>query len=149
MSIAYDSGPPRTTRRVASAPGSLLNRIQKPALADRLSQDDSSTTTVSTYVLCLLLYDPLNTHEPFDLKEEPQGRSVLDEVEQGLLPGAQRNRRRQRIWIRSWICSWEMFQRIRIQLLLRRLLLLLWSRKQMLKWLNLAPRNCVSQHLHR
>lgn len=48
MSIAYDSGPPRTTRRVASAPGSLLNRIQKPALADRLSQDDSSTMTVST-----------------------------------------------------------------------------------------------------
>jgi len=43
MTIAYDSGPPRTTRRVASAPSSLLNRIQKPALADRLSQDDSST----------------------------------------------------------------------------------------------------------
>jgi len=47
MSIAYDSGPPRTPRRVASAPSSLLNRIQKPALADRLSQDDSSTTAAS------------------------------------------------------------------------------------------------------
>jgi len=44
MSIAYDSGPPRAARRIASAPSSLLNRIQKPALADRLTQDDLSTT---------------------------------------------------------------------------------------------------------
>jgi len=42
MSIAYDSGPPRMPRRAASLPGSLLNRIQKPPLADRLSRDDSS-----------------------------------------------------------------------------------------------------------
>lgn len=125
MSIAYDSGPPRTARRVASAPSSLLNRIQKPALADRLSQDDSSTTTVSTYVFCPPLYDLLSIHEPLDFKEKPQGRSVLNEVEQDLLPEAQRNRRRQRTWIKSWICSWEMFQRIKIHLHLRRLLLLL------------------------
>jgi len=42
MSITYDFGPPRMARRVVSAPGSLLNRIQKPPLADRLSLDDSS-----------------------------------------------------------------------------------------------------------
>jgi len=45
MSIAYDSGPPR---RTASAPTSLLNRIQKPALADRLSKDDSATIAPTT-----------------------------------------------------------------------------------------------------
>jgi len=47
MTIAYDTGLPRTTRRIASAPGSLLNRIQKPALADRLSHDDSSTAAAT------------------------------------------------------------------------------------------------------
>lgn len=41
MAIVYDAGPPRAPRRAASA-SSLLNRIEKPALADRLSQDDSS-----------------------------------------------------------------------------------------------------------
>jgi THO complex subunit 4 len=36
MSITLDAGPPpRQPRRVASAP-SLINRIQKPALAERL-----------------------------------------------------------------------------------------------------------------
>ncbi|KZP33724.1 hypothetical protein FIBSPDRAFT_204326 [Athelia psychrophila] len=44
MSITYDFAPPRRTGRAVSAPtSSLLNRIEKPALADRLSQDDTST----------------------------------------------------------------------------------------------------------
>ncbi|KAF8155891.1 hypothetical protein B0H34DRAFT_715259 [Crassisporium funariophilum] len=47
MSIAYDTMPPRAPRapaRSSSAPttSSLLNRIQKPPLADRLSRDDST-----------------------------------------------------------------------------------------------------------
>lgn len=50
MSIAYDFGPPRMPRRVASSPGSLLNRIQKPPLADRLSHDDSSIKAAPSYV---------------------------------------------------------------------------------------------------
>lgn len=50
MSIAYDSAPPRGPRRAASAPSSLLNRIQKAPLAERLSQDDSSTQGPSSYV---------------------------------------------------------------------------------------------------
>src|ERR1700735_5514376 len=107
MSIAYDSGPPRTARRVASAPSSLLNRIQKPALADRLSQDDSSTTAASEYVLCLVLYELLGTDEASCSEEEKQDRSVLDEVGRDLLPGPRRNRRPRKIWIRSWISSWE------------------------------------------
>jgi len=46
MSITYDTEPPRhprQTRRSASAPQSLLNRIQKPPLLDRLSRDDTAT----------------------------------------------------------------------------------------------------------
>ncbi|KZT25760.1 hypothetical protein NEOLEDRAFT_1156169 [Neolentinus lepideus HHB14362 ss-1] len=45
MSITYDTAPTfghRKERR-ASAPSSLINRIQKPALLDRLSQDDIHT----------------------------------------------------------------------------------------------------------
>ncbi|KAF7980579.1 hypothetical protein HWV62_37757 [Athelia sp. TMB] len=44
MSIAYDQGPSRRQGgRAVSAPTSLLNRIEKPPLADRLSKDDTST----------------------------------------------------------------------------------------------------------
>ena len=44
MSIAFDTMAPRAPRRSASVPtsASLLNRIQKPPLAERLSQDDST-----------------------------------------------------------------------------------------------------------
>jgi len=45
MSIAYDTMPPRQPRRSASMPTSLLNRIQKPPLLDRLSQDDAHIKT--------------------------------------------------------------------------------------------------------
>jgi len=46
MSIAFDTSTPR---RAVSAPttSSLLNRIQKPPLADRLSRDDSQIKTSS------------------------------------------------------------------------------------------------------
>ncbi|CAA7267229.1 unnamed protein product [Cyclocybe aegerita] len=52
MSISYYAGPPRAPRsRAVSAPGpttqSLLNRIEKPPLADRISQDDSAVKTPS------------------------------------------------------------------------------------------------------
>jgi THO complex subunit 4 len=73
MSIAYDSGPPRNPRRVASAPSSLLHRIQKPALADRLSQDDSSTTTPSRYVLWLLLCELLQIYGISSLQRKITG----------------------------------------------------------------------------
>ncbi|KAJ7599386.1 hypothetical protein C8J56DRAFT_188700 [Mycena floridula] len=39
MTITYDTPTPR---RAASAPSSLLNRIQKPALANRISNDEPS-----------------------------------------------------------------------------------------------------------
>ncbi|KAF8348595.1 hypothetical protein F5887DRAFT_1280373 [Amanita rubescens] len=46
MSIVYDTPPPvRPARRSASAPQSLLNRIQKPPLLDRLSRDDTAVKT--------------------------------------------------------------------------------------------------------
>jgi len=46
MSITYDTMPPRNPRRAASAP-SLINRIQKPPLLDRLSRDDAQIKTPS------------------------------------------------------------------------------------------------------
>lgn len=44
MTIVFDTMPIRGPRRVVSAPttSSLLNRIQKPPLAERLSTDDST-----------------------------------------------------------------------------------------------------------
>ncbi|KAF8814982.1 hypothetical protein BYT27DRAFT_7081044 [Phlegmacium glaucopus] len=44
MAITFDTMPPRAPRRSASVPStaSLLNRIQKPPLAERLSRDDST-----------------------------------------------------------------------------------------------------------
>ncbi|EDR08195.1 uncharacterized protein LACBIDRAFT_297588 [Laccaria bicolor S238N-H82] len=49
MEIVFDALPPRNPRRSASVPStsSLLNRIQKPPLVDRLSRDDSSIKTPS------------------------------------------------------------------------------------------------------
>ncbi|KAG6876071.1 hypothetical protein C0993_005739, partial [Termitomyces sp. T159_Od127] len=46
MSIAFDTLPPRHPRS-ASAPTSLINRMQKPPLLNRLSRDDSSVKTPS------------------------------------------------------------------------------------------------------
>lgn len=45
MKIAYDTERPSRNARTGSAPPSLLNRIQKPPLADRLSRDDISIKT--------------------------------------------------------------------------------------------------------
>ncbi|KAG6919844.1 hypothetical protein DXG01_000349 [Tephrocybe rancida] len=47
MTITFDTLPPRQPRRSASVPTSLINRIQKPPLLDRLSRDDSSVKTPS------------------------------------------------------------------------------------------------------
>ncbi|KAF8068841.1 hypothetical protein FPV67DRAFT_1092872 [Lyophyllum atratum] len=47
MSIAFDTMPPRQPRRSASVPASLINRIQKPPLSERLSRDDSTVKTPS------------------------------------------------------------------------------------------------------
>ncbi|KAF8635400.1 hypothetical protein AX15_000400 [Amanita polypyramis BW_CC] len=48
MSIVYDTMPPRPIKRSASAPQSLLNRIQKPPLLDRLSRDDAAIKAAFT-----------------------------------------------------------------------------------------------------
>jgi len=49
MSITFDTMPPRAPRRSVSASpsGSLLNRIQKPPLVERLSLDDSTINVPS------------------------------------------------------------------------------------------------------
>ncbi|KAG6828701.1 hypothetical protein H0H87_001114, partial [Tephrocybe sp. NHM501043] len=49
MTIGFDTAqPPRAPRRSASVPTSLLNRIQKAPLLDRLSRDDSTIKKSST-----------------------------------------------------------------------------------------------------
>ncbi|KDQ58567.1 hypothetical protein JAAARDRAFT_155101 [Jaapia argillacea MUCL 33604] len=51
MSISFDTVPPpmtRKPRRVVSDPSSLISRIQKPALLDRLSRDDSGVKVPPT-----------------------------------------------------------------------------------------------------
>ena len=63
MSIDFDTMPPRAPRRSASVPtsASLLNRIQKPPLVERLSRDDSIIKAPSgPYVLSFL--------PPFDFR---------------------------------------------------------------------------------
>ena len=51
MSIVYDTALPKGPRRVASAPSSLLHRIEKMPLAERLgtsatgTQDDSGQSS--------------------------------------------------------------------------------------------------------
>ena len=60
MLIVFDNVPPRAPRRSASVPtsASLLNRIQKPPLAERLSRDDSTIKAPSgPYVHYFILFD--------------------------------------------------------------------------------------------
>jgi len=56
MSIVFDTMVPlgvRNARRSVTAPASLLNRIQKPPLLERLSRGDSKTKIPSgPYVIC-------------------------------------------------------------------------------------------------
>ena len=49
MSIVFDIAPIPRTRRAASLPSSLLNRIEKAPLLDRLSRDD--VNAAPTFVL--------------------------------------------------------------------------------------------------
>lgn len=118
MSIVYDFAPPRRTGRAVSAPtSSLLNRIEKPALADRLSQDDTSTRASASYANLIALYfhcsDLLNL-DAFHLEVKAQvlsAQSVAVAVVYALRRAHRSNRsnpRPLRIWTRSWICSWAM-----------------------------------------
>jgi len=53
MTVEYDKAPPpgpRPRRRVASAPASLINRIQKPPLLERLGNSKTSAPPNPTYV---------------------------------------------------------------------------------------------------
>ncbi len=72
MSIAFDASPPRGPRRAVSAPhSSLLNRIQKPPLADRIrsSADDSDIKESSGPYVLIHHHFPRHqlTHLPLSL----------------------------------------------------------------------------------
>ena len=61
MAIAYDSAPPpgRGPRRTATAPASLLNRIEKPPLLDRISKttEAKSKSVSPSYVASIRIRD--------------------------------------------------------------------------------------------
>ncbi|TFK49118.1 hypothetical protein OE88DRAFT_1646687 [Heliocybe sulcata] len=64
MTIVYDTAPtfgPRRDRR-ASAPSSLINRIQKPGLLDRLSQDDIRSRPAPASFVFLPCHLAVHTH---------------------------------------------------------------------------------------
>lgn len=62
MSIAYDTIQIRpAARRAVSVPASLLDRIQKPPLLDRLSRDDTHIKTPAAPFVLLFIDAPLFT----------------------------------------------------------------------------------------
>ena len=98
MSITFDTMPPRAPRRSASVPttASLLNRIQKPPLVERLSRDDSTIKAPSgPYVIVhlhffctFLLLAYLGSLSFLDalLREDPSVADLLVVVEAEVVP---------------------------------------------------------------
>lgn len=134
MSIAFDTTlPPRAPRRATSAPTtvSLLSRIEKPPLAQRLTADDSKipsapcVSRIPAY-LCIPVQMLISYHSSISiplhaayrtltltgarLLEAPSGMPVAMRVEAQALPVPPRHRRsrkRPRISTRSWMRTWE------------------------------------------
>lgn len=119
MTIVIDTFVPR---RASSAPStsSLLNRIQKPPLAHRLSTDDStidSRTASGPWVSIPfptinaaqrnIYYLVARSGREVDERVQGQSLRVLREGEQKKKNQLQRQRKN---WIRNWIHSWEMAQ---------------------------------------
>lgn len=115
MTIAFDMVAPRNPRvRSASGPpttASLLNRIQKPPLLDRLSRDDSSIKTPSgPYVpflpqsICNVLIDFIDAAEDHRRQDLPEPVNALQPTPMALAqnrPADQRSRRPQKSWTRN------------------------------------------------
>lgn len=146
MSIAYDTAPPKGPRRVASAPSSLLHRIEKTPLAERLgastsTRDDSGQSSLVLFFPSL----PMCPDEWLCIengRRDPFVRNAGEVVEEGvgLHLGPLRSRRRRKILTRNWICSWETdLKRVWLLLLLPQPL----TRAEMLKWLKFAQKFAV------
>lgn len=115
MEIAFDTAPPRRLRS-ASVPGvstaSLLNRIERPSLAERLGSGEGSKQPRS-YV------PPFSgNHNPWlccshiarvpSALERPGLQEAVWHQDQKLADRPARRRRRQRNWTKSWMFSWRM-----------------------------------------
>lgn len=113
MSIKYDTMPVGPRRdRVSSTPNSLLHRIAKPPLADRLSQDDSSIkSNTSTYVYLFYFLSPPLSNSLSAGEMEDLGLSGRNEGEEAVPRRPPRNLKQPKIWTRSWTCLWEMARR--------------------------------------
>ena len=125
MSIDFDTMPPRAPRRSASVPtsASLLNRIQKPPLAERLSRDDSTIKApsgpyVHSFFFHLLIFVYLVSFSLLDVLLQVD-RSVTDllvvEVVVPMLiptsrvhPKVLKNPRPPQSSIKNWMRLWEM-----------------------------------------
>lgn len=139
--------PPRAPRRSASVPtsASLLNRIQKPPLADRLSRDDSTIkapsgpyvhsffpTFLSYRLPCLSLSDVL-----LQVDRSVTDLLVVVEVVPTLTPTSRvhpkvlKNPRLPQSSIKSWMRLWEMLMLFSRTILLLQLLevLLIWLKR--------------------
>lgn len=117
MEIAFDTAPPRRVRS-ASMPGistgSLLNRIERPSLAERLASGQNSKQP-TTYVPLSPVKRRVLTC--FHIARVPFARDHLG-LQEVLSPRGQRlgDRRvqrpkQQKSWTESWTFSWQMTAR--------------------------------------
>ncbi|ESK90229.1 tho complex subunit 4-a-like [Moniliophthora roreri MCA 2997] len=123
MSIVYDTHVPHLhPRRSASAPGSstssLINRIQRPPLKDRLTSEEDIQMTdgpslTGTYISEAQSVQSLDAAAHQDHNPHPKQRRKS--LNQRPSP--------QRIWIKSWMRLWVIISRRRPQ---RRERILIW-----------------------
>jgi hypothetical protein len=139
MSIAFDTMPPRAPRRSASAPtASLLNRIQKPPLVERLSRDDSTIKAPSgpyvhsffppfDFLFNLFFFSLLDV-----LLQEDQSVTdllvvVVVPIPSRVHPKVLKNQRPPKSSIKNWMHLWETLMLFPRAMLLPQLLeMLIW-----------------------
>lgn len=144
MSIDFDTMPPRAPRRSASVPtsASLLNRIQKPPLVERLSQDNSTIKAPSgpyVHPCFSLFFDfrlPCFSVSGVLLQVDPSviDLIVVEEMVVATLtptsrvhPKVLKNPRPPQSSIKNWMRLWEMLMLFpRAMLLLQLLEMLIW-----------------------
>lgn len=142
MSIDFDTMPPRAPRRSASVPtsASLLNRIQKPTLVERLSRDDSAIKAPSgPYVHSFSPSFDFRLPCLFSLSDVhlQEGRSVTDLLVVAEVvvptpisrvdPKVLKSPRPPQSSIKNWMRLWEMLMLFLLAMLLHRLLeMLIW-----------------------
>ncbi|PPR06782.1 hypothetical protein CVT24_011282 [Panaeolus cyanescens] len=85
MSITFDS-PPRAPRRATSAPStaSLLNRIEKPSLTERISKDDTATAIKAPSGPRAFVGGPARNRPPRSAPRAPKKHKTAEELDREL-----------------------------------------------------------------